>query len=499
MYLCKKIESMGDSDLFLQMKDVRPRIYGMEFNSIINWDIKRSEQWAVVGLNGAGKTFLADFICGRYAVRDGEIKYGFWSEEKARLSGKHYATELIKKVSFESAYLLADYKNMYYQQRFHAMENETTPTVRDLVASIPLEEEEKKALSLKLNLEPLLDKHIIMLSSGELRRVLIANVLMQKPELLIFDNPFIGLDKEMMGELNLFFSELAKFQQMVFLVPALNEIPECVTHVLPVRDLKYGPSMTKSEFLASSKDCLVPQTEYSDDIMLPESVVEYKQYDSVVRLENINLSYKDRVVFDRLNWDIKKGEKWALLGPNGAGKSTLLSLMVGDNPKAYSQKITIFDKRRGTGESIWDIKRPIGYISSEMHLFFNENQPCSRIVGSGFFDTIGLFRKCNEEQERLCNEWMALLGISYLADKSFLKISGGEQRLVLFARTMVKNPDLLILDEPLHGLDIPHKKRARQVIEKFCEQPGKSLIYVTHRREEIPSAVDKFFELKKLG
>ncbi|MCK9157062.1 MAG: ATP-binding cassette domain-containing protein [Paludibacteraceae bacterium] len=490
---------MDEKNHFLQLKGVRPRVYGLEYDPLINWEIKRGEQWAVVGLNGAGKTFLADFICGKYAVREGKINYGYWSVEKAHETGKFYASELIRKVSFESAYLLADYKNMYYQQRFHAMENETTPTVRELITSIPLNEEEKHVLVRRLNLEPLYEKHLIMLSSGELRRVLIANVLMQKPELLIFDNPFIGLDKEMMAELNLFFTELSKFQQMVFLVPALIEIPECVTNVLPVKNMEYGPAMTKDEFLASPKECLVPQKSFSADVLLPETVVPSKQYESVVRLEDINLSYKDRVVFSHLNWEIKKGEKWALLGPNGSGKSTLLSLMVGDNPKAYSQNITIFDKRRGTGESIWDIKRPIGYISSEMHLFFNENQPCSRIVGSGFFDTIGLFRKCNEEQERLCYQWMDLLGIGYLKDKSFLKISGGEQRLVLFARTMVKNPDFLILDEPLHGLDIPHKKRARQLIEKFCEQPGKSLIYVTHRREEIPSAVDQFYELKNLG
>ena len=160
--------------------------------------------------------------------------------------------------------------------------------------------------------------------------------------------------------------------------------------------------------------------------------------------------------------------------------------------------LTIFDKRRGTGESIWDIKRPIGYISSEMHLYFREDQSCLRIVGSGLFDTIGLFRKCTPEQEDLALQWMRLLQIDYLKDRSFLKISGGEQRLVLLARTMVKNPDLLILDEPLHGLDMVHKKRCRQIIEHYCTQPGKTMIYVTHRKEEIPSCVNHFFELKKL-
>ncbi len=489
---------MENNEVFLRLENVVPRIYGVDFDSVINWTIRKGEQWAVVGLNGAGKTLLADLVCGRHAIRQGSVTYGFWDEVRDHAAGYHYPTDRIRKVSFESAYLLADYKNMYYQQRFSSSENEDTPTVRDLVESMDLSEEEKQTYCSRLNLTPLLDKHIIMLSSGELRRVLIANVLMQKPALLIFDNPFIGLDKEMKADLNRFFDEIAQFQQMVFLVPALNEIPDCVTDVLPVEKKSIGEPVKREEFLSSQPSCLRPDWSLSDEVILPQSVVERREYETAVKLTDINISYPGRKLFENLNWEIKRGEKWALLGPNGAGKSTLLSLFVGDNPRAYSQNITIFGRRRGTGESIWDIKRPIGYISSEMHLYFHENQPCLRIVASGFYDTIGLFRKCTEEQERLGREWMRLLGIEYLAERSFLKISGGEQRLVLLARTLVKNPDLLILDEPLHGLDLPHKRRARQVIETFCAQPDRCLIYVTHRREEIPSCVDHFFELKKL-
>lgn len=489
---------MEKDELSLRLENIIPRMYGVEFDSVINWTIKKGEQWAVVGLNGSGKTLLADLVCGRHAVRQGNVTYGFWDEERDHAAGYHYPTDRIRKVSFESAYLLADYKNMYYQQRFSSTENEDMPTVRELVDSMKLPEEEKQTYCSRLNLTPLLDKHIIMLSSGELRRVLIANVLMQKPALLIFDNPFIGLDKEMMVELNLFFDELAQFQQMVFLVPALNEIPNCVTDVLPAKGKDFGTPMKRAEFFASEHPCLVPDWKMPSEVILPKSVVERREYDIAVKLSDINISYPGRTLFKDLNWEIKRGEKWALLGPNGAGKSTLLSLFVGDNPRAYSQNITIFGRKRGSGESIWDIKRPIGYISSEMHLYFHEDQPCLKIIASGFFDTIGLFRKCSEEQERVGLEWMRLLGIEHLATRSFLKISGGEQRLVLLARTLVKNPDLLILDEPLHGLDIPHKQRARQVIEAYCSQPDRCLIYVTHRREEIPSCVDHFFELKKL-
>ena len=152
---------------------------------------------------------------------------------------------------------------------------------------------------------------------------------------------------------------------------------------------------------------------------------------------------------------------------------------------------------RGSGESIWDIKKRIGYVSPEMHLYYKENVPTLNIVGSGFFDSIGLFRKCNAEQETVALEWMKVFGIEHLKDRLFLTLSSGEQRLALLARAFVKDPDLIILDEPLHGLDVSNKKKAAAIIEQFCDRPGKTLIYVTHYPHELPACVDKRFELVK--
>ena len=307
---------------------------------------------------------------------------------------------------------------------------------------------------------------------------------------MIFDNPFIGLDVQMREELEDFFEELAAFQNMIFLVPAKNEIPRVANRFLLAEELHFREIDTPEEFQEERANL-----NFRAELPIPlwEDKVES---DYLFRMKNINVSYKDIKVFSNLTWEVRRGEKWALLGRNGSGKSTLLSLLVADNPKGYALDLEIFGRKRGSGESIWDIKKHIGYISSEMHLYFREDQPCLKIVASGLFDTIGLFRSCNEEQNELAIKWMKLLSIDYLKDRSFLKISGGEQRLVLLARTMVKNPTLLILDEPLHGLDIYHKSLARMLIEQYSEQSGKSLIYVTHKREEIPNCVGKVFELQ---
>ena len=470
----------------------QPRIFGMSFPSGVDWEIKEGEQWCVLGKNGSGKTLLADFLSGKYAVGKGVIDYLFWNDTIKKSNAWSYPTEAIRKVSFESAYLLSDYRNMYYQQRFHALENETTPTVAELLSEVKEEGDYLAWLCEKLHLNVLLPKRLIMLSSGELRRLLIFLALISRPKLVIFDNPFIGLDVQMRAELEDFFEELSRFQSMIFLVPAKNEIPRVSNRFLLAEDLRFREIVNLEEFCEDRVD-----EQFCPNLPAP-LLDDMVDSDYLFRMKNINVNYNDIKVFSDLTWEVKRGEKWALLGPNGSGKSTLLSLLAADNPRGYALNLEIFGRMRGSGESIWDIKKHIGYISSEMHLYFREDQPCLKIVASGLFDTIGLFRTCNESQNKVALEWMKLLEIDYLKDKSFLKISGGEQRLVLLARTMVKNPNLLILDEPLHGLDIHHKSVARRLIERYSEQVGKSLIYVTHKKEEIPECVDNVFELKKL-
>lgn len=488
-----------DNESFITLNNVFPGMIGIQFPSAINWSIKKGEQWAVVGANGSGKTLLADVLLGHSGFHGNKVQYNFFERKNEKFKNEHFATDCIKKVSFESAYSLADYKNMYYQQRFSATENDKTPTVEEILDKYVTTQEEKDFWDQRLKLKKLYKKHIIMLSSGELRRFLIASIIIQKPDLLIFDNPFIGLDKETCIQLNDFFEEISKFQQMIFIVPALNEIPRIVTHIMPAEKLEYGPAMTKEQFLnnTSIQDKLFPKREFKH-CEFPVSILPPPTYDIVLNMKNINISYPTRVLFKDLNWVIKKGEKWSLSGPNGSGKSTLLSLLSADNPKAYAQNIILFDKKRGSGETIWDIKKKIGYISSEMHLYFHTDQTCLKIVASGFYDTIGLFKKCTEEQEAKALNVLKMFGVDSLADKSYLKVSSGEQRLILLARTLVKNPDLLILDEPLHGLDLNNKDKARNVIEEFCAQPNKTMIYVTHREEEVPSCVDHFFKLKKI-
>ena len=230
---------------------------------------------------------------------------------------------------------------------------------------------------------------------------------------------------------------------------------------------------------------------------LPYTHANYDS-DEVVRLNGVSIRYGDRTILRDLDWTVRRGEKWALGGENGAGKSTLLSLVCADNPQSYACDISLFGRKRGSGESIWEIKKHIGYVSPEMHRAYLKNLPAVEIVASGLHDSIGLYKRPRPEELDVCVEWMDIFGIGDLRDRPFLQLSSGEQRLCLLARAFVKDPELLILDEPLHGLDTYNRRRVKAVIEAFCHRRDKTLVMVTHYAEELPATITHRLYLKKV-
>ena len=186
-----------------------------------------------------------------------------------------------------------------------------------------------------------------------------------------------------------------------------------------------------------------------------------------------------------------------MTGENGSGKSTLLSLICADNPQSYACDISLFGRKRGTGESIWEIKKHIGYVSPEIHRAYLKNIPAIDIVASGLHDSVGLYVRPRQEQRGVCEWWMDVFGIAGLKDRSFLQLSSGEQRLVLLARAFVKDPDLLILDEPFHGLDMRNRDMVKDIIEAFCKRMNKTMIMVSHYQEEFPKCITHLLHLKR--
>ena len=454
------------------------------FSEPVNWKMADRENWAVVGLNGAGKTLFTDLIQGSVALKEGSVKCAD--------SGGCPIERGIKSLVFRDIYSMSGIRTMYYQQKWNSHDAEESPLASSLFSGFRPETVDEYA-SL-FGIHDLLEKRVISLSSGELRKFLITRALMSEPQVLILDNPFIGLDEKSRRSLDTMLAGLRekKGLQVILVLSQTKDLPQWVDRILPVRDRQLLPPVSVEDFFRNGlESVLFPET---PEVAFHSQHVQ-PSYEYVLKMKDITVRYGNRKIVDGVDWEVKRGEHWALLGDNGSGTSTLLSLVCGDNPQAYANNIVLFDRRRGTGESIWDIKKRIGYLSPDVHTYYLEDIPCLKVVASGFFDSIGLSKECSDEQYETAREWMRVFGAEHLAERSFVKISYGEQRLVLLARAFVKSPELLVLDEPLHGLDTGKKRLAKAIIEKYCAGPDVSLIYVTHYRDEIPSCVTKYKNL----
>ncbi len=205
------------------------------------------------------------------------------------------------------------------------------------------------------------------------------------------------------------------------------------------------------------------------------------------------------MVLDRLNWTFRDSEHWAVLGPNGSGKSTLVKLITGDHPQAYANHIRLFGRARGSGESIWDIKQRIGLISSELQIRYRKGITVIAVIRSGFFDSIGLYRRCSAQQEKMADRWLSIISLDAKRTHPFDQLSYGERRLVLLARAMVKTPELLVMDEPCQGLDPENRSQILAIVEQICGLAATNLLYITHRPEEIPRAITHVLRLVSQG
>ena len=462
------------------------------FRHPIDIDIEDGNNVVVIGRNGSGKSMLVDIMLSNILCPKPSVVC--ISE-----NGQELSREQVKYMSFRDIYRMSDNKPTYYQQRWNATENEESPLVTDIIG------EEKCQANMRLirslHIEGILGKRLIFLSSGELRKMQIFRALLTSPRVLVIDNPYIGLDAESRDIVNELLNDISTKEKIQIMLVLSNpaDVPSFIDKIIAVRDMSVMPVMNREDFLSDTElheklfGC-----ETNPELPANSQRTEEKPYENAVIMNKVHIRYFTKQILKDLDWTVKRGEKWALLGSNGCGKSTLLSLVCGDNPQAYANDITLFDCKRGSGESIWEIKSHIGYLSPDMHTYYQHDMPCLDVVATGFFDTVGLHRKPKDEQRQLALEWMKVFGAEHLAGKSFVKISYGEQRLVLLTRVFVKSPSLLILDEPLHGLDVGKKRLAKSVIEKYCATDDVTLIYVTHYRHEIPSVVTKEKVLVKI-
>jgi molybdate transport system ATP-binding protein len=288
--------------------------------------------------------------------------------------------------------------------------------------------------------------------------------------------------------------------QIILVTHRFEEILRPVTHVLCLKDCKVFLQGARDEVLKPENFDRLYNRKGLVAISLPrhengEEAPQEGKPEVFVDMKNTTIKYGDTPVLEDLHWAMKRGENWAIVGPNGAGKTTLLSLIIGDNPQAYANEIYLFGKRKGSGESIWDIKRRIGVVSSELQIHYRKRMKARDVVLSGFFDSIGLYRECSAEQLAAAEQWIKLLGIAY-GSEWYDQLSYGQRRMVLLARSTVKSPTLLILDEPCQGLDRANRGIILDLIDHIGRETKTHVLYATPHQDDIPSCITHVLKLE---
>ena len=377
--------------------------------------------------------------------------------------------------------------NFYYQQRYTSQQAKEIITVNAELVNYgkenKLEYNELEMLLNTFNFSDLKNAQLIELSSGEHKKLQLIKALWLKPQLLIIDEPYTGLDTASRKKLNVLLNEACAEGVQLILIGNGTGWPTCINRFAEINEEKIIEIDALSLILKLPQKSLTKLPHFLNQSPIYKST-------SIVKMVNVNISYGDKQVLKNINWEIQTGDKWLLQGPNGSGKSTLLSLINADHPQSYANTLYLFGNKRGSGESIWDIKQRIGLISPEFHWYFDASATVWQSIASGFYDTVGLFQQLPYSKSKQVDDLVAYFGLTKVKNELLSTLPLGKQRLVLLARTIIKNPELLILDEPCQGLDTYQTQYFNQFIDELSSN-GITIIYVGHSESALPNCLEK--------
>ncbi len=488
---------------------------GRELFPDTTWTIRHGEHWALLGPSGAGKSLLAAALCGQVPIARGAIRYHFLGEAEARdARWGWFPRGSVVRVGGEDRRRLADRYSPYHQARWNSSEGGSGDTVRALLTRQSVEAlnhyevlppaHDEEAYQARVDrvvalfdLAPLLGRRVLQISNGETQKLLLARAVVRAPRLLVLDDPFAGLDVGARELLRAALDELAGGgMHLVVATPRPEDLPACVDRVLLVRDHRVVAQGSRRELVLRAGR--TPRELQAERVHVPRGrAVPGRRPASLVELRNVSVRYGATTILEGVSFTMRRGEHWALLGPNGAGKSTLLSLVLADNPQAYANEVRLFGRRRGTGESIWEVKARIGEVSPELHAHYPAATRVLDVVSSGLTGTLGLYRACTEEERARARHWLIRFGLAGEEERSLGELSSGAQRLVLVARALVADPELLVLDEPCQGLDAQGRRRVIEAVDAVAADAGAGVLFVSHRPDELPRCITHALRLER--
>lgn len=502
------------TSIVLSLRRATVRRAGRKVFAGTDWTIRAGEHWAVVGPNGAGKSTLLRALWGGWPLCAGELDFAF---ERTSAFQKHFyfsvPEEAVTHAGFADQRACIRRHLEFFQERWYSGGEHEAPTVDEFLSweairgitpfqvdaapPDPARYRRWRARAIRLlGLKRLLPQRIHLLSNGEWRRMLIARALMQNPALLVLDDPWAGLDAAARARLERHLLHLFRgAMPLVLAVPHPEHIPAGITHALLVdRDrVLFAGSLAQARRAPAWRRLFPAERHHA---ATKPRAPKKAAAPVILQCHRVTIRLGGRRIIDRLDWTVRAGEHWALVGPNGAGKSTLAGLISGDIPQAYSQDITLFGHRRDEGQPVSEIKRRIGFFAPELLAQFPEQLTVRAVVASGLYDTLGLFRTCSGVAAARVRRWLGRFGLTGLARRRFGDLSEGGQRMVLLARALVKQPELLILDEPFQNLDAARRARLRRVLEGLAG--GRTaLVLITHNPADLPRTIAHTLRLER--
>lgn len=469
----------------ITLEDATAQIDSQTFLKNITLKINEGECWAIVGANGSGKSSLGKLICDDLKLVSGKAEFPVHSEY----------------ISFEKVIEILNAEKENDESDYMGGGGYVGTTAKQFICdSAVVDEDQLHSFATKLRFENVLDQELRDLSTGEMRKVIICRALLRDPKVLVLDEPFDGLDSDSRDTLKGVLSSCVENGiTVVLLLNRFSEILPEVTHVAYLKECALFTLGAKGKILQSEALLRFHSFHYSLPTQLPNydsdnsSAIDKSQ--PLIEMKNVSVCYDEKIVLNKLNWTVLPGQNWRIAGPNGSGKTTLLNLINGDNVKAYGYDIYLFGRKKGSGESIWDIKKRLGYVSTSFQQNYRVGVTAKAVIVSGFFDSIGIYRKFSPQQEKIALQWLSILGMEKQKNTSFHRLSYGDQRLLLIARAMVKQPTILILDEPCQGLDAANREMVLKLIDHLGKSERTQLLYVSHQTEDKIPCIDNILQL----
>jgi molybdate transport system ATP-binding protein len=481
----RMLDQPPQGDTLLQLRGVSLVYRALPALHDINWSMRSGEQWACLGPNGAGKSSLARIISRQATHFSGEV-----------LRAERLVNGGVAYVCFEQARALCERDRKLDDSEFRPDASDPGTSAQDLILDGRVPDKRIHHWTKRLRMDHFLHRGLRFISTGEMRKTLLVKAILSEPALLVLDSPLDGLDRASQQEMHNILAELLQSGiSVLVLCRQLEDIPAGITHILVLREGQVLACDTADSVMAHTavQSLMNPPMAMLGEVPRPAArTVELPSNTPLLELHNVTVQYGELTVLRDVTWVFARGMHCAIAGPNGCGKTTLLSLITGDNHKAYGQDITLFGIRRGSGESVWEIKQEFGQLDTQLQLGFARGMRVVEVVVSGFFDSIGLYDDWGDTQRKSAEAWLRALGLAEFAREKFDALSFGLQRMVLLARAMVKSPLILLLDEPTLGLDGHHRRLMLRAIDHIAQHSDTQIIFVSHSAGDTPACINQF-------